>query len=103
MIILIVLIGIVAAAILWIKASFLAKESTARKSLLAAALAALISAVSCGCILHADSGFSIGADVAYPLSIAFAAVCGIVFLLKVYFPGVKKSREQVKVSYKKVI
>lgn len=101
--ILFVLVGIVAACILWVKASFLAKESSARKSLLLAALAALISAFICANILHADNGFCMGADVAYPISVAFAVVSGCVFLWKIYFPGLKRSREQVKVSYKKVI
>lgn len=101
--ILLVLIGIVAACILWVKASFLAKESSARRSLLLAAFATFISALSFAYILHADNGFSLGADVAYPVSVVFAVLCGCVFLWKIYFPGLKRSREQMKVSYKKVI
>lgn len=77
---------------LWAAAMYLVHHADKQwYSLLCAAPAAFMSGVSCTYILMADEGFRLAMTIAYPIGIAFAAACTILFIFKA---GRKKMLKQ---------
>lgn len=74
--------------VLWTGATFLHKYGFPPIACLMAAIpATFMSAVSCTYILQAPEGFKLATSIAYPVGIAFAAVCLILFVVQVFVRG----------------
>ncbi len=74
---------------LWAAAVYIARHVKAVYSLIAAIPAIFMSAVCSTYILIADEGFKIGSNIAYPVGLAFAVICGLLFIIKAFIPGLK--------------
>lgn len=70
---------------LWASAVYLRWHTGRVASLICALPATFMSAVSCTYILLADEGFRLGADIAYPVGILFAAACAGLFFVRCYY------------------
>ncbi len=68
---------------LWAAAMYLARNNRRWwHSLICALPATFMSGVSCTYILMAEEGFRISAGIAYPIGLAFAAACALVYVLR---------------------
>lgn len=75
---------------LWAAATYLAKYGkNVWASLIPAIPAVFMSAVCSTYILTADEGFKIAANISYIVGLIFAIVCGIIFILRAFLPGLK--------------
>lgn len=72
-------------ALIWAVAVYLRENCGKNQSLIAALPAVFMSGVCSTYILMADEGLRLSVDVAYPLGMVFAAICGVIFLIRVYW------------------